>query len=423
VTTPVDPSRRAFFRRFAGDLIASAAELTSVVTELREQSAAEAATLLGETSGTPAPRIAPSGYRTAFRLGPEDDVLLVIDQRRLPDALVEVPIRSAPEGTRAIRDRIVRGAPVIGQVAAISLALTARSMRLAQPYARRAVIEGAADALRASRPTVANLGAAVDRLMERYRGAGELSEDGERIAAAMWDEAMAIVAEATANHGAIADAGLAVLPEPEGRPLEILTHGNTGPLAGGQYGTALGIVQALHHAERAVHVWVTETRPDLVGARLTAWELEQAGVDHTLVGDAAAASLLAAGRVDVVLVGADWIAANGDTANDVGTYPIAVLAARHAVPFYVVAPLASVDLATADGSAIPSEERPADEIAAVRGVRIAPAASAVFNPAIDVTPAELLGGIVTETGLLRPPFGPALRGAVRERTDTVAASR
>jgi methylthioribose-1-phosphate isomerase len=412
VTTPVDPSRRAFFRRFAGDLIASAAELTNVVSQLREESAAEAANLLGEgTAGTPA-RVAPSGFRTPFRLGPDDDVLMVIDQRRLPESLVEVPVRSAPDGARAIHDRVVRGAPAIGQVGAISLALTAKSMRLAQPYARRAVLEGAADGLRGARPVTAALGRAIDRLMERYRAIGPLSEDGEGIAMAMWNEAMAIVAEATSGHGAMADAGLTLLPQPSGRPLQVLTHGNTGPLASGQFGTALGIVQAAHHAERPVHVWVDETRPDLAGARLTTWELAQAGVDHTLVPDAAAGSLLAAGQVDVVLVGAERIAANGDTANDLGTYPLAELAARHGVPFYVVAPLASVDLATPDGAAIPIEERAAEEVASVRGVRIGPPATAVFNPGVDITPAALISAIVTEAGVLRPPFGPALRAAV-----------
>jgi len=226
---------------------------------------------------------------------------------------------------------------------------------------------------------------------------------------------MRIVAEATADHGRMAEAGLALLPQPEGRPLEVLTHCNTGPLASGQYGTALGIVQAAHHAERPLHVWVDETRPYLQGARLTAWELRQAGVDHTLIPDGAAGSLMAAGRVDVVLVGADRIAANGDIANKVGTYPLAVLAARHGVPFYVVAPISSVDLATPDGAAIPIEERSADEVTTVRGTRIAPLGTLVHNPAFDVTPAELIGAIVTEEGVLRPPYADSLRSAVIRR--------
>jgi methylthioribose-1-phosphate isomerase len=219
----------------------------------------------------------------------------------------------------------------------------------------------------------------------------------------------------------MAEAGLALLPQPDGRPLQVLTHCNTGPLAAGQFGTALGVVQAAHHAERPIHVWVDETRPYLQGARLTAWELKQAGVDHTLLADGAAASLLAAGSVDVVLVGADRIAANGDTANKVGTYPLAVLAARHGVPFYVVAPLSSVDLSTPDGAAIPIEERAADEVATVRGVRIAPLGTRVYNPAFDTTPAALVTAFVTEAGVLRPPYAGSLAEAVRSTAAAAAA--
>ena len=192
-----------------------------------------------------------------------------------------------------------------------------------------------------------------------YHTLGDLAEDGEAIAAAMFAEAMAIVAEATDDHGRLAEAGRAILPETE-RPLRVLTHCNTGPLACGQFGTALGIVQAAHAAERPLQVWVDETRPYLQGARLTAWELKQAGVPHTLIPDMAAGPLMARGDVDVILVGADRIAANGDTANKIGTYTLAVLAARHGIPFVVCAPLSSVDLETPDGSAIPIEDRPAD---------------------------------------------------------------
>ena len=420
MTTPADPSRRAFFRRFAGDLIASAAEVGKVVSDLRDQTAAEATSALRDGGVRPeAGAAAPTGYRTAFRFD-DDDTLVLVDQRRLPDALVELPVRSAPEGAQAIRDQVVRGAPAIGQVAAIALALTARSVRLAQPHARRAILFGATNALRNARTTPVSIGRAMDRLMARYRAAGELSEDGEAIAAALWEEAMAIVAEATEAHGRIADAGLALLSWPEGRPLQVLTHGTSGPLASGQFGTALGIVQAAHHAERSIHVWVDESRPDLAGARLTAWELGQGGVEHTLIVDGAAASLLADGRVDVVLVGADRIAANGDTASDVGTYPLAVLAARHRVPFHVVAPLSTVDLATPDGAAIPIEGRSGEEVAAVRGARTAPLGTHVFNPASDVTPADLVTAFVTDGGVLRPPYSASLHAAV-EAGATAAA--
>jgi methylthioribose-1-phosphate isomerase len=263
-----------------------------------------------------------------------------------------------------------------------------------------------------------NLRWAVERVLARYTEVGELSEDGFAIAAAMRAEADAIVFEATTDHGRLAGFGLEILPTPDDRPVRILTHCNTGPLACGQYGTALGIVQAAHHADRPVHVWVDETRPYLQGARLTTWELAQAGVPHALLPDVAAGHLMSLGEVDVVLVGADRVAANGDTANKVGTYPLAVLAARHGIPFYVCAPTSSVDLATPDGSAIVIEERSPDEVLEFRGVRVAPPGTDVRNPAFDVTPAELITGIVTEEGVLRGPFEPALREATeraRER--------
>ncbi len=423
--SPPDPSRRRFFRRFAGDVIASAAQVTGALGELRERSAAEAALLLSETGlaevADKAPGgdadgagVMPSGFRTPFRFA-SDDELLLIDQRLLPDRLVEVPVRSAYDAAFAIREMIVRGAPAIGQVAAIGLSLSARLAAGSRPYPRRAILHGAANSLRNARPTAVNLGWAVDRLMARFEEIGELSEDGEAVARVIHDEAMAIVFEATTDHGRLADAGLAVLPAPEGRPVEILTHCNTGPLACGQFGTALGIVQAAHHAELPVHVWVDETRPYLQGARLTAWELDQAGVPHTLIPDVAAGHVMARKGVDVVLVGADRVAANGDTANKVGTYTLAVLAARHGVPFYVCAPLSSVDLATPDGSAIVIEERAASEVLEIRGVRIAPAGTEVLNPAFDVTPAELITGIVTDEGVVRAPFDAGLRAAMERR--------
>ncbi len=419
-----DPTRRAFFRQFAGDMITSAAQVVSVVADLRDRSAQEAAVLLGDSAVSapataavadpPAGPSVPSGFRTPFRFE-SDNVLLVIDQRKLPDALVEVPVRSASDAASVIRLMVVRGAPAIGQVAAIGLALTARITATSQAHARRAILEGAANSLRSARPTAINLRWAVERLMARYHAIGALSPDGQAIAAALHDEAMTIVAEATDDHGRLAQAGLAILPVPADGPLRVLTHCNTGPLACGQFGTALGVVQAAFSAERPLHVWVDETRPYLQGARLTAWELQQAGVPHTLIPDMAAGPFMARGEVDVILVGADRVAANGDTANKLGTYTLAVLAARHGVPFVVCAPLSSVDLATPDGDAIPIEDRPADEVTIIRGQRIAPVDTAVRNPSFDVTPADLISAIVTEEGALRAPYGPALREAMDRR--------
>jgi methylthioribose-1-phosphate isomerase len=440
----VDEGRRRFFRELAGEVLSSAASVVAAAGGLRRDSSAilldprpvvQAPLPLapGEVrSGAPSPGIGPTGstvpssasglsgvaasrFRTPFRMSADETALLVIDQRRLPDELVEVELRSAGDAAAAIRDMLVRGAPAIGQVAAIGLALTARAVAGSQPDVRHGILQGAAGALIAARPTAVNLRWAVDRVLDRYVELGERLADGSAIASALRAEADRIVFEATTDHGRLAEHGLAAMPVPAGRPLQVLTHCNTGPLACGQYGTALGIVQAAHHAGREVHVWVDETRPFLQGARLTAWELAQAGVPHSLIPDAAAGHFIARGEVDVVLVGADRIAANGDIANKIGTYPLAVLAARHRVPFLVCAPLSSVDLRTPDGTSIPIEERSSTEVTDLRGQRIAPAGTVARNPAFDITPAELVSAIVTEEGLLTAPFEPALRAAVERR--------
>jgi methylthioribose-1-phosphate isomerase len=412
-----DLARRRFFRQFAGDMVQGAATVFGAAQALQRASAEAAGAILDPASyAPPAADVAPpppTGFRAAFREG--DGILYLIDQRKLPDSLEEFPVKSAAMAAATIRDMIVRGAPAIGQVAAIGMALTAKSNAKAGPYARRATLRGAANVLRNARPTAVNLGWAVDRVMAAYEAVGELSEDGDAVAAAIREEADTIVFETTEDHGRLATFGLAALTFPDDRPLRLLTHCNTGPLACGQFGTALGVVQAAHHAGRQIHVWVDETRPYLQGARLTAWELAQAGVPHSLIPDAAAGHLMARGEVDAVIVGADRVAANGDTANKVGTYTLAVLAARHGIPFYVAAPVSSIDLGTASGADIPIEERSGDEVVSFRGTRIAPPDTDVRNPAFDVTPAELITGIVTEEGVVGPPYGPGLADVVAAR--------
>ena len=418
-----DVGRRRFFRQFAGELINGAAGVVGAAQALQRASAEAAGAILNPSSvagQVPAIPDLPTGFRAAFRESP--GVLHIVDQRQLPDRLEEFDARSAAEVAYAIKEMIIRGAPAIGQAAAIGLALTGNKNRGAGPYARRATFRGAANLLRNARPTAINLRWAVDRVMAAVDEIGDLSEDGDAIADAMRAEADAIVHEATEDHGRMAAAALAALTFPDDRPLRVLTHCNTGPLACGQFGTALGVIQAAHHGGRAVHVWVDETRPNLQGARLTAWELAQAGVPHTLIPDVAAGHLMARGEVDVVLVGADRIVANGDTANKVGTYTLAVLAARHEVPFYVVAPISTVDLATPDGGGIPIEERSAAEVVAVRGVRIAPPDTDVRNPAFDVTPADLITAIVTEEGVVTAPFPVGLAEAVARREGRRATS-
>lgn len=412
-----DLGRRRFFREFAGELLHGAAGVVGAAQAIQRVSAEAAGAILDPSSlghrDEAAVPAAPTGFRTPFRESP--GVLHIIDQRKLPDALEEYDAHSAAEAAFAIREMIVRGAPAIGSVAAIGLALTAEKARTTRPYARRATLRGAANALINSRPTAVNLRWAVERVMAAYVAVGDLSEDGDVIARAIRAEADTIVFETTEDHGRLATFGLEALEFPEDRPLRILTHCNTGPLACGQFGTALGVVQAAHHAGRAVHVWVDETRPYLQGARLTTWELAQAGVPHTLIADTAAGHLMARGEVDVIIVGADRIAANGDTANKVGTYTLAVLAARHDIPFYVAAPISSVDLKTADGASIPIEERKPAEVLFIRGVRIAPPDTEVRNPSFDVTPAELITGIATDEGLIRAPYQEALAEAVARR--------
>ena len=415
-----DLARRRFFRQFAGELFHGAAGVVGAAQALQRASAEAAGAILNpdafgvdQVIAAPVLPARPTGFRTPFRETP--GVLHVVDQRKLPDVLEEYQVRTASEAAFAIREMIVRGAPAIGQVGAIGFALTADKARTTRPYARRATLRGAAKTLIAARPTAVNLRWAVDRVMAAYEAIGDLSEDGDAIADAIRAETDTIIFETTEDHGRLAVFGLEALQFPEDRPLRILTHCNTGPLACGQYGTALGIVQAAHHAGRPVHVWVDETRPYLQGARLTAWELAQAEVPHTLIADTAAGHLMARGEVDVVIVGADRIAANGDTANKVGTYTLAVLAARHGIPFFVAAPISTVDLATEDGAAIPIEERKASEVLLVRGVAIAPPDTDVRNPAFDITPADLITGIVTDEGVIRAPYPDGLAEAVARR--------
>ncbi len=421
----VDLARRRFFRQFAADAFQAAATVVGAANAIQQTSIQAASAILDPEAGAKAMAaaaspataepVAPTGFRTAFRL--DGERLILVDQRSLPGRLNEIECRTGADVAWSIREMVIRGAPAIGQAAAYGMALTAGRAIALQPTVRRATIRATGTSLRSARPTAVNLGWAVDRMMAAMEAVGlrDEDEDGAAIADAMWAEANAICAEATRDHGLLAEHGLASLPAPLDRPLRLLTHCNTGPLACGQFGTALGIVQAAVHAGREVHVHVDETRPYLQGARLTAWELEQAGVPYTLIADSAAGALLATGTIDAVLVGADRVAANGDTANKVGTYPLAALAARHRVPFFVCAPINSVDRATPDGASIEIEERSASEVLEFGGVRVAPPGATVWNPSFDVTPADLISAIVTEEGVLVAPFGPALERAVAAR--------
>jgi methylthioribose-1-phosphate isomerase len=339
--------------------------------------------------------------------------LRILDQTLLPNEERWLELDRVEAIVEAIRTLRVRGAPAIGVAAAMGLAASMlRSAKLPRERFLK-LLEVAAAELAAARPTAINLMWAMERMR---RVARDVEGPTASVFEALHAEAEAIRAEDEAMCRAMGEAGQAVLQgfEVRGardgertttpRTVRILTHCNTGALATAGIGTALSIVYVAHERGVPLHVWADETRPLLQGSRLTAWELSKAGIPHTVLPDGAAASLMAKGEVDVVLVGADRIACNGDTANKVGTYPLAIAARHHKVPFYVVAPGSTFDAECPDGAAIPIEQRPAAEVTRPFGVKVAPAGSAAFNPAFDVTPASLITGWVTERGVLRPPF-------------------
>jgi methylthioribose-1-phosphate isomerase len=323
----------------------------------------------------------------------------VVDQRSLPEMLQQRDLESLDAVVEAIRSMQVRGAPLIGIAAAMGLVAGMRDARRTPRAEFLAALASAAARLEATRPTAVNLRWALDRMRSvAARTAGDGAALWERLHA----EATAIWEEDREMCRRIGEAGLPLLAA----GANVLTHCNAGALATGGIGTALAPIYLAHEAGTAVHVYVDETRPMLQGARLTAWELCAAGVPCTLIADGVAASLMRAARIDLVLVGADRIAANGDFANKIGTYGLAVLARHHGVPFYCCAPRSTVDLSLPEGDAIPIEERSADEVTTLAGRAIAPAAARVFNPAFDVTPARYVTGYLTDRGLERPPFGP-----------------
>jgi methylthioribose-1-phosphate isomerase len=323
------------------------------------------------------------------------DLVRLLDQRRLPEEEAWLELEDADAVAEAIRTLAVRGAPAIGVAAAYGLAVEAR--RGADP----ARLRQASETLARARPTAVNLAWAVRR-MGRATGLG---------AGALLAEAHAIRDEDEAACRRIGALGAPLLPP----RASVLTHCNAGALATAGYGTALGVVRAAVEAGNAVTVLADETRPFLQGARLTAWELQRDGIPVTLLTDGMAGWLMARGEVTCVVVGADRIAANGDAANKIGTYALAVLASHHGLPFYVAAPWSTVDLETASGADIPIEERPADEVLELNGRRIAPRGVPARYPAFDVTPAALISAIVTERGVVRAPYQPGLAALAAAR--------
>jgi len=320
----------------------------------------------------------------------DGQTLSLLDQRLLPREETWIACQTAPAVADAIRTMVVRGAPAIGVAAAYGMAMAA---------ARGDDLQATAAELKAARPTAVNLAWAVDRLL----GLG-----GDVVA--MRELAERIHSDDVANNQRMGRHGAELL----GASSTVLTHCNAGALATAGYGTALGVIRAAVESGKRVAVFADETRPYLQGARLTAWELQRDGIDVTLITDNMSGHFFQQGQFDAVIVGADRIAANGDSANKIGTYTVAVLAHAHGVPFYVAAPLSTIDPACVDGSGIPIEERSALEVTEINGLRVAPVGVQVRHPAFDVTPARLITAIITERGVLRPPYGEAIRNAFND---------
>ncbi len=358
-------------------------------------------------------RAAPLPRAEWFTLRWSDDAVVVLDQRRLPGEETYLQLRSVEEIAEAIESMTVRGAPAIGCVAAMGVARGAVLSRAQSVEALRGELEGVCQRLARTRPTAVNLFWALDRMRRALNEAAAAPDaTPTSVRDRLVQECQVVLEEDVATCRAIGRAGVDLVPS-EGR---ILTYCNAGALATGGYGTALGVVRAAVEAGREVSVLASETRPFLQGARLTAWELARDRIPVTVVTDNMVGHLMQRGEVDLIVVGADRIAANGDVANKIGTYGLAVLAREHDVPFYVAAPLSTVDLDTPTGAGIPIEERGRDEVAHFGERPVVPDGVPVRHPAFDVTPAALVTAIVTERGTVRSPYPESLRALVDRET-------
>jgi methylthioribose-1-phosphate isomerase len=354
----------------------------------------------------------------------QDHAVRLIDQTALPDEVRLIACRSVDDVAAAIRTMKVRGAPAIGATAAFGIALAVEQFAGDDPSALVRLLQAAGETLKATRPTAVNLAWAVDRVTHAglLKMGGEYPSHAERIAAvtaAVVAEARRLADEDVILNRQIGAHGAALVPE----QANVLTHCNTGSLATVEYGTALGVIRAAAEAGKGLHVYVDETRPFLQGARLTAWELQREGIPLTLISDNMAGHFMMRGAVDLVIVGADRIAANGDVANKIGTYTLAVLCKENGLPFYVAAPTSTVDLSLPSGLEIPIEERSEAEVTHLGGKRIAPEGVHAAHPAFDVTPNRYVTAIITEQGVHYPPFEPALRAAVAQAERAAEATR
>ena len=334
----------------------------------------------------------------------EADAVVMIDQRKLPSQEIYVRCKTAAEVAKAIRTMVIRGAPAIGVAAAMGIALGMRKSKATGTQKFAAEFQNICDLMAATRPTAVNLFWAIDRMKRTFSAAVQAGESVDQIKDRLDHDAALIHDEDVASCRAMGAFGAEVVPA----DAKILTHCNAGALATAGYGTALGVIRGAVERGKSVAVFADETRPFLQGARLTAWELVRDGIDTTVITDNMAGALMRQGKVNFIVVGADRIAANGDTANKIGTYSVAVLAREHQIPFYVAAPLSTIDLNTPDGQHIPIEERNAKEVTHVGGSQLAPDGAHVWNPAFDVTPNHLIAGIITERGIFRAPYTESL---------------
>jgi methylthioribose-1-phosphate isomerase len=342
----------------------------------------------------------------------QDDAVVMIDQRKLPGSEIYVTCTTANEVARAIKTMVIRGAPAIGIAAAMGIALGMARSKASGTRQFAAEFQKTCDMMAATRPTAVNLFWAIERMKRTFADGALAGESVQQLQDRLRQESIRIHDDDVASCRSIGAHGAPLVPS----DARILTHCNAGALATAGYGTALGVIRRAVEAGKRVHVLADETRPFNQGSRLTAWELVRDGIDTTVITDNMAGALMQGGEIDLVLVGADRIAANGDTANKIGTYSVAVLAREHDLPFYVAAPWSTVDLTIADGSTIPIEQRSAKEVTHVGANRLAPEGVSIRNPAFDVTPHRFITAIITDRGVFRPPFADTLRDA--DRVDT-----
>ncbi len=340
-----------------------------------------------------------------------DEAIVMIDQRKLPGVETYVQCKTPKDVAKAIKTMVIRGAPAIGVAAAMGLALGVRQSKETGTTKLAAEFYKLCEMMAGTRPTAVNLFWAIDRMKRVFAEAASSGQSVEQIRGKLEEEAREIHDEDVASCRAMGAHGASVVPD----RARVLTHCNAGALATAGYGTALGVIRGAVEQGKKVAVIADETRPFLQGARLTAWELTRDGIDTTVITDNMSGALMRGGQIDLVVVGADRIAANGDVANKIGTYTVAVLAKEHEIPFYVAAPISTIDLSTPDGSKIPIEERSAKEVTHLGPTRLTPQAAHIRNPAFDVTPNKYVTAIITERGIARAPYTESLSNLVHKK--------